>query len=107
MVVQGALWLAKRLSLNLISVLLTEFRYFLYQVATQLSSRGWVDPFLDPILLETFLGYSHKSNPGTLRWQSDDIPNMRITQINSILFFQELPAIKNTGIVYSAAVVVL
>ena len=30
---------------TLISVFLTGFRYFSYQVATQLSSRGWVDPF--------------------------------------------------------------
>ena len=50
MAVQGTLWLAKRYPSTLISVFLTGFRYFSYQVATQLSSRGWVDPVPDPIL---------------------------------------------------------
>ena len=50
-------------------VFLTGFRYFLYQVATQLSSRGWVDPVLDPILPEKFLGYSQESNPRPLGCQ--------------------------------------
>ena len=50
MAVQVTLRLAKRLSLNLISVFLTGFRHFSYQVATQLSSRGWVDPVPDTIL---------------------------------------------------------
>ena len=62
--VQGALWLAKRYPSTLISVFLT--------------SRGWVDPVPDPILLEKFLGYSRVSNPGPLRRQSDvltTIPN--------------------------------
>ena len=65
MVVQGTLWLAKRYPSILISVFLTGFRY-LYQVATQLSSRDWVDPVPDPILPEKFLGYSRDSNPGPL-----------------------------------------
>ena len=59
---------------------LTGFRYFSYQVDTQLSSRGWVDPVSDPILPEKFLGYSRESNPGLLGWQSDvltTIPNRR------------------------------
>ena len=43
MTVQGALWLAKRLSLNLNFIFLNRTRYFAYQVATRLSSRGWVD----------------------------------------------------------------
>ena len=42
---QGALWLANRLSLNLNFSFLNRIRYFSYQVATQLSSRGWVHPF--------------------------------------------------------------
>ena len=78
--VQGALWLAKCLSSALILVFLTGFRYFSYQVATQLSSRGWVDPVPDPILSEKCLGYSLESNPGPLGWQSDvltTIPNRR------------------------------
>ena len=78
MAVQGALWLAKSLSLNLNFSFLNWIRYFSYQVATQLSSRGWVDPVPDPILPEKFLGYSQESNPGLLGWQSDvltTIPN--------------------------------
>ena len=71
MTIQGALWLAKRLSLNLNFSFLNRIRYFSYQVATQLSSRGWVDPVPDLILPEKFLGYSRESNPGPLGWQSD------------------------------------
>ena len=78
MAVQGALWLAKRYPSTLISVFLTGFRYFSCQAATQLASRGWVDPVPDAILLEKFLGYGRESNPGPLGWQSDmltTIPN--------------------------------
>ena len=71
MTVQGALWLAKLYLSTLISVFLTGFRYFSYQVATQLSSRGWVVPVPDPILPEKILGYSRESNPRPLGWQSD------------------------------------
>ena len=42
------LWLAKHLSI-LISVFLTKFCYFLYQVNTQLYSQGWVDHVPDLI----------------------------------------------------------
>ena len=76
----GALWLATRYLSALISVFLTGFRYFSYQVATQLSSRDWVDPVPDPILPEKFPGYSRKSNPGPLKWQSGmltTLPNRR------------------------------
>ena len=65
---------------TLISVFLTGFRYFSYQVATQLSSRGWMGPVPDPILPEKFPRYSRESNPGPLGWQSDvptTIPNSR------------------------------
>ena len=65
MALQGALWLAKRLSLNLNFSFLNRIRYFSYQVATQSSSRGWVDPVPDPILPEKFLGYSRGIAPGT------------------------------------------
>ena len=78
MTAQGALWLAKRLSLNLNFSFLNRIRYFSYQVATQLSPRDWVDPVPDPILPEKFLGYSRESNPGPLGWQSEvltTIPN--------------------------------
>ena len=78
MTVQGDLWLAKCLSLNLNFSFLKRIRYFWYQVATQLSSRSWVDPVPDPILPEKFLGYSRESNPGPLGWQSGvltTIPN--------------------------------
>ena len=64
--VQVALWLANHFLRTLISVLLTGFRLFSYQVATQLSSGGWVDPVPDPIFPEVFLGYSRQSNPGLL-----------------------------------------
>ena len=40
--------------------------YLSYQEATQLSSRGWVDPVPDPTLPEKFLGYSRESNSGPL-----------------------------------------
>ena len=72
MTVQGALWLAKRLSLNLNFSFLIRICYFSYQIATQLSSRGWVDPVPDPILPEKILGYSRESTPGPLGWQSDE-----------------------------------
>ena len=78
MTVQGALWLAKSYASTLISVSLTGFRYFSYQVTAKLSSQDWVDPVTDPILPEKFLGYSRESNPGSLGWQSDvltTVPN--------------------------------
>ena len=64
------LWLSRRYPSTLISVLLTGFRYSSYQVATQLASRGWVDPDPDPILPEKFQGYSRESNPGPIGWQT-------------------------------------
>ena len=67
----GALWLAKRLSLNLNFSFLNRISLLLIQVATQLSSRDWMDPVPDPILPEKFLGYNRESNPGPLGWQSD------------------------------------
>ena len=67
MAVQGALSLAKRLSLNLNFSFLNRIRYFSYQVATQLSSRGWVVPFQTLLILQTFpslhLRYSSFPNP--------------------------------------------
>ena len=72
MAVQAALWLAKHLSLNFnfsflnrISILLISSSYPI------VSSRGWEDPIPDTILPEKFLGYSRKSNPGPLGWESD------------------------------------
>ena len=41
---------------TLISVFLTGFRYFSYQVTTQLSSWGWVDPFQTLYFQKNFLG---------------------------------------------------
>ena len=80
MAVQGALWLAKRLSLNLNSNFLNRISLLLIQIATQLPSRGWVDPVPDPILPEKIsrVAYSRESNPGPIGWQSDvltTIPN--------------------------------
>ena len=63
-------WLVKRYLSTLISVFLTGFRYFSYKVATQLSSRGSVDPIPHPIPSEKFLWYSRESNPVPLGWQS-------------------------------------
>ena len=80
MTVQRALWLAKRLSLNLNFSFLNRMLLLRIQVATQVSSQGWVEPVPDPILPEKFLGYSRESNPGPLGWQSDvltTIPNRR------------------------------
>ena len=71
MAVQGTLWLAKCLFLNLNFSFLNRISLLLNQIATQLSSRGWVDPGPDPILPEKFLGYSRESNPGPPGWQSD------------------------------------
>ena len=68
MAVQEALWLAKCLSLNLNFSFLNWISQLLNQVATQLSSRGWVDHVPDPTLPEKFLGYSRESNPGPLGW---------------------------------------
>ena len=49
---------------------MTVFRFFSYQVATQLSSEGWVDPVPDHILPQKFLEYSWESNLGPFGWQS-------------------------------------
>ena len=92
MTVQGALWLAKRLSLTLNFSFLNRIHYFSCQVATQLSSRGSVDPVPEPILPEKFLGYSRESNPGPLGWQSDvltTIPN----RYKKSIFCNMLPAL--------------
>ena len=76
----GGLVVSKAHPSTLILFFLTKFRYFSRQVATQLSSRGCVDPVPDPILPEKFLGYSRGLNVGPLGWQSDvltTIPNRR------------------------------
>ena len=85
MAVQGTLWLAKRYPS-------TWFCYFSYQVATQLSSRGRVDPIPDPILSQKFLGYSQESNLGPLGWQSDvltTIPNRQSNMGNACYYSLE------------------
>ena len=69
-VVHGALWLANRYPSTSIPVFLTGFRYFSFQVITQLFSRCWVDPIPYPILPEKLTWYSRDSNPGPLEWQS-------------------------------------
>ena len=77
MAVQEALWLEKRLSFNLNLTFLN--RISLPLIPSSYPS-SWVDPVPDPILAEKFLGYSRKTNPGPLRWQSDmltTIPNRR------------------------------
>ena len=80
MTVQGALWLVKRLSLDLNFSFLNRISLLLISSSYQLSSRGWVEPIPDPILPEKILWYSRGSNPGPLGWQSDvltTIPNRR------------------------------
>ena len=81
MALQRAFGLAMSSLSTLVLVFLTGFRYFSYQGATQLSSRGWVDPVPDLILPEKFLEYSREPNPGSLGWQLDvltTIPKMYI-----------------------------
>ena len=110
MAVRGALWLAKRLSLNLNFSFLNRISLLPIQVATQLSSRGWVDPVPDPILPEKFLGYSRESNPGPLGWQPDvltTIPNrwsltmeyinVMMNQEKSVFFFLLSSDIRSKG----------
>ena len=65
MAVQEVFLLAKRPALSLNLSFLNRISLLSYHVATQLSSRGWVDLVPDPILAEKFLGYSRESNPGT------------------------------------------
>ena len=61
---------------------------FSYQIDTHLPSRGCMDTVPDPILRETFLGYSWKSNPGPLGWQSDVLtttPKRRSFSLKSVV----------------------
>ena len=91
--VQGTLWLAKHLSLNFNFNFLNRISLPLIQVATQLSSWGWVDLVPDPILPEKFLWYSRESNPGPRGWQSDvltTIPNRRSVLYTCYSFFPVL-----------------
>ena len=84
MAVQGTLWLAKRYPLPLISDFLTGFRYFSYQVAAQLASRGWVDPVPDPTLPEKFLGYSRDLLDGSQF--SQEIHETNLIKIGDVQF---------------------
>ena len=106
MTVQGALWLAKCLSLNLNFSFHNRIRYFPYQVATQMSSRGWVDRIPDPINPEKFLGYSRELNPGPLGWQSDvliTIPNRwSNTHLHSTKYLNYLDAFQENSFPSSA-----
>ena len=56
MTAQGALWLEKRLSFNHNFSFTNRISPHLIQVATQLSSRGWVGSVPDRILPENFQG---------------------------------------------------
>ena len=88
MAVQGALWLAKRLSLKLNFSFLNRTSLLLIQVATQLSSRGWVHPVPDPVLPEKFLGYSRDSYPGPLGLQSDVLTTIPNRWSRRVLYFK-------------------
>jgi hypothetical protein len=49
--VQSVAWSGQRIPMAVILGFLDRSRYFFIQVAPQLSSRGWVDPVPDPLLL--------------------------------------------------------
>ena len=49
MAIQRTLWSAKRYPSTVISVFITGFPYFSFQVTTLLLSRDWVEPVLDPM----------------------------------------------------------
>jgi hypothetical protein len=49
--VEGVAWSAQRIPTVVNLGFLDRRRYFFIQVAPQLSSRGWVDPVLDPLLV--------------------------------------------------------
>jgi hypothetical protein len=48
---RGVTWLAQRIPTAVNLCFLNRSRYFFIQVAPQLTSRGWVDPVPDPLLL--------------------------------------------------------
>ena len=87
MTVQGALRLAKRYPFSLLSVFLTEFRYFPYQIATQLSSRGRVDLIATPILPEKIsrVGLYPGIEPGNS--QMADVLKYYIKQVALFLLY--------------------
>ena len=71
---------SKSLSLNLNVSFLNRISLLFNLVATQLSSRGWVDPVQNPVLPEKFLADNREPNHGPLECQSDvltTIPNRR------------------------------
>ena len=88
MSVQGTLWLVKSYPSTLISIFFTGIRYFSYQVATHLSSRGCVDPVPDPILPKKILGYGRESNPGPLGLQSGGLTTIPKRSSTKIIKFQ-------------------
>jgi hypothetical protein len=49
--IEGVAWSAQRIPTVINLGFLDRSRYFFFQVAPQLSSRGWVDPVPDPLLL--------------------------------------------------------
>jgi hypothetical protein len=53
---KGVAWSAQRIATAVISVFYSRSRYFSIQVAPQLSSRGWVDPVPDPLILRKSSG---------------------------------------------------
>jgi hypothetical protein len=52
--IEGATWSAWRIPTAVFTVFLDRSRYFFFQVAPQLYSRGWVDPVPDPLLFSLF-----------------------------------------------------
>ena len=78
MTVQGALWLAKHLSLNLNFSFLNRISLLLISSSYPIVLMRLGGPVPDPILPDKFLWYSRESNPGPIGWQSymlTTIPN--------------------------------
>ena len=70
MAVEGALWLAKRLSLNLNFSFLNRILLFLISSSYPIVLTRLSGPIPDRILSEKFLWYSRELNPGPFGWQS-------------------------------------
>ena len=86
----GAPLVNKALSLKFHFSFLNRISLLLNQLATQLSSRSWIDP----IFPEKALGHSCGSNPGPLGWQSDVLittPKTRSYSHFTFLYLALLP----------------
>jgi hypothetical protein len=72
LLVEGVAWSAQLIPTAVNLGFLDRSRYFFIQVASQLSSRGWVDPVPDPYLSENLVGPEIESgNSGSAARNSD------------------------------------